>query len=94
MIFQTEQRQYADSLRAQEQRAVAVNDSSIIADLCSSHLSALKKMITNQKDLADVTRRFFEAKAELLKNIHIRLRWVADTHQLIQTGDSKVMLNG
>lgn len=78
----------------QEQQALTTRDVSVLSQLCLGQTNVIKTLSTNQKRLTEISKRFFEAKNELLKNIRVRLQWVADTHQIIHTADNKVLLNG
>lgn len=89
-----EQHQYVEVIAHQEQQALTTRDVSILSQLCISQTDVLKSLLANQKRLNDISRRFFEAKNELLTNIRVRLQWVSDTHQIIHTADNKVLLNG
>lgn len=78
---------------AKEQETLNTRDLAKLVDVCHIQFEDLNTLLRNHKRLIDIAKRFFDAKNELLENIRVRLQWVSDCHQIIQSGDSKVLLN-
>ncbi|EDV93756.1 GH19504 [Drosophila grimshawi] len=69
-----DQREQATALQQNESRALNLRDDSVLPDLCLSHRSQLQVMLENHLRIREYCRCIANAKDELGRNLHTRLR--------------------
>ncbi|KAL3281810.1 hypothetical protein HHI36_005010 [Cryptolaemus montrouzieri] len=79
-----EQNDLATSVTKNQSRVQNLKDSSILPDLCTSHIKQLSVMAENHKALIDTCDKCTKAKEELSRNVSSRLSWVTFTQNSMQ----------
>lgn len=66
-------------------------DSSVLPDLCESHVKQLRIMLKHHEDLRDIRSRCVAAKDKLCSNLKERLRWVIYVQKIISEMQVRMM---
>ncbi|XP_075729929.1 autophagy-related 17 isoform X2 [Rhipicephalus microplus] len=66
-------------------------DSSVLPDLCESHVKQLRIMLEHHEDLRDIRSRCVAAKDKLCSNLKERLRWVIYVQKIISEMQVRMM---
>uniref|UniRef100_A0A224Z7I7 RB1-inducible coiled-coil protein 1 n=1 Tax=Rhipicephalus zambeziensis TaxID=60191 RepID=A0A224Z7I7_9ACAR len=66
-------------------------DSSVLPDLCESHVKQLRIMLQHHEDLRDIRRRCVSAKNKLCDNLKERLRWIIYVQKIISEAQVRMM---
>lgn len=86
-----EQRKIATAFQQNQNRASDLGDSSILPDLCESHLSQLGVMLNNHTQLTDIHRRIYTSKTELSNNLVARIQFLVQLENRMSELDSKML---
>lgn len=86
-----EQCKIATAFQLNQNRASDLGDSSILPDLCESHLSQLDVMLANHKQLTDIHRRIYTSKEELSNNLVQRIMFLVTLESRMSELDSKML---
>lgn len=86
-----EQCKIATAFQLNQNRASDLGDSSILPDLCESHLSQLDVMLANHNKLSDIHRRIYTSKEELSNNLVQRVMFLVNLENRMSELDSRML---
>lgn len=86
-----EQSKIATAFQQNQNRASDLGDSSILPDLCESHLSQLDVMLMNHTKITDIHRRVRLSKEELCNNLVQRIRYLVNMENRMSELDSRML---